>query len=109
MIRIRVKGRSGRVEGFMVWGHAQYAPKDRDVVCAGVSALATAAIIGLLRRAPGHIRYRIFQEGLIYCRLCGPLPRAAARDAQAILDTMVLGFEAIWLNYGDCVDLSYRR
>ena len=109
MIRIRVKGGPGKIEGFLIWGHARYAPHGRDVVCAGVSAVATTALIGLRKRIPRNVRYRIIPGGLMYCRLFGELPDEAAGDAQTILDVMVLGLKAIRKSHQEYIEITYRR
>ena len=33
--------------GFIVEGHAEFAPHGQDIVCAGVSAIVQAAILGI--------------------------------------------------------------
>jgi uncharacterized protein YsxB (DUF464 family) len=109
MIRIRVKGSPRRIEGFLIWGHAGAAPYGYDVVCAGVSAVATTALLGLKALLPADIHYRILPQGLIYCRLAAALPAEKARDTQVILATMVLGLEAIRRDHEGYVDFTYRR
>lgn len=109
MIRVRVKGNPDRIEGFTVWGHARFARRGTDVVCAGVSAVATTALIGLTSLVPGSARYRVLPQGLIYCRLKEDLPPDKAREAQAILKTMTLGLLAIREEYKGTMDFTYRR
>jgi len=42
----------GRITGFDISGHSGYDQWGRDIVCAGVSAVAQTALIGLLRHLP---------------------------------------------------------
>ena len=108
MIKVRVKGKPGRIEGFMLWGHARHAPHGADIVCAGVSAVVTTALLGLAKVAAGGFRYRILPQGLVYCRIEeARMTRAKARDAQVILDVMLLGLAAIKQSHEDCMDLIY--
>ena len=109
MIRIRVKGNSDHVEGFLIWGHAGSAPRGNDVVCAAVSAVATAALIGLTKRLPGSVRYSILPQGLIFCRLTDELPGDKIGEAQAILAAMVLGLDAIRRDHSEFINFSYWR
>ena len=109
MIRVRIKGSPDKIEGFMVWGHAGLAPGDGDIVCAGVSAVSTAALIGLAELVPGSARYKILPQGLMYCRLVDGIPKAGAQKAQAVLAAMALGLEAMQARYGDRIDFAYRR
>ena len=108
MIRVRLKGAPGKIEGFMIWGHSGSAPMGKDIVCAGVSAIAIAALIGLRKRCPEGIRYCV-AEGLIYCKLGQGHAGDGARDAQVILDTMFHGLESIRQSYGKYIDLALRR
>ncbi len=109
MIRIRIKGSSPEIEGFLIWGHAGFAAYGQDVVCAGVSAIATTALLGLVELLSEDVCYRILPQGLIYCRLAKALPPPKARDAQVILATMVLGLEAIRQDHQGYIDFAYRR
>ena len=109
MIRIRINGEPGEVRGFLIWGHAGEAPYGEDIVCASVSALSTAALVGLTEMVPGSAKYRLLPEGLIYCRLERDIPKEDGMKAQAIVSTMVLGLAAVWGLYGDYIDFAYRR
>ena len=95
MIRVRVNGKPGKVEAFLVWGHAHSAAYGEDLVCAAVSAVATTALKGLIKKACGSVRYCVLPQGLIYCRLSAGMTETAARDAQVIVEVMLLGLEAI--------------
>ena len=111
MIRISVKGSPDKIEGFLIRGHAGFATPGRDIVCAGVSAVATAALLGLVKRYPEEVRWRILEQGLIYCRLSGRLAEDGpeARDAQVILDVMVLGLKSIQRQYPGFIYFVFRR
>ncbi|MCL2120656.1 MAG: ribosomal-processing cysteine protease Prp [Clostridiales bacterium] len=109
MIRIRIRGSQENIKGFTVRGHAGYAPRGSDVVCAGVSAVATAALMGLVKRLPGHVRYRISRRGRMDCRLVGRISDEAAREAQTILDVMAQGLREIQQSHKKYIDFSFRR
>jgi len=109
MIRIRLYGGPDRIRGFIIWGHARFAPRGGDIVCAGVSAVATTALIGLHRRIPGYVRYGMLPQGLMVCRLRGTIPKAQAGEAQIILSVMALGLQSIRSSHADFIDISYRR
>ncbi|MCL1849160.1 MAG: ribosomal-processing cysteine protease Prp [Clostridiales bacterium] len=109
MIRIRIKGDLNQIEEFMIWGHARYVQRREDIVCAGVSAISTAAIIGLTELIPGSLQYKILPEGLMHCRLRDGLPEADAQRAQAVLSTMALGLISVWTRYPDHIDFAIRR
>ena len=105
MIRVRVKGSPDRIEGFIVWGHALYAPYGADIVCAGVTAVCMTTLIGIARLAPGHVVHGVSGRGILYCRLTGAVPGRLRRDLQLLLEVMVCGLQAIQSVYGAYVDL----
>ena len=109
MIRLQLKGIPGNIKGFAIWGHARFADHGMDIVCAGVSAVVGAAIIGMIKRAPGKVQYRLLPKGYIQCRIAEDLSKSAARDVQVILDTMVYGLMSIRNSYKDRINIAYRR
>lgn len=78
-------------------GHSGYAGAGSDIVCAAVSAVVQTAIQGVERVAGCAARVTT-GEALIEAEVSPPDPRhAAARwdQAQAILETMVMGLREI--------------
>ena len=68
MIRIKMeKDRQGRLCGFIVEGHADYAEEGSDIVCAAVSALTQTALLGIIRYA-GEAKRGVV--GSSYVELC---------------------------------------
>ena len=81
---------SGSLWAFSLKGHAKAAPHGQDIVCAGVSALAQAAVLGLER----HLRMELHlsvAEGLLEAEL----KEAPTEQSSAILETMLLGLREI--------------
>jgi uncharacterized protein YsxB (DUF464 family) len=109
MIQIRIKGSSQRIGGFLVYGHAGWAERGKDIVCAGASAVVTTALLGLGRYLPDGFRLAMSQEGVVFCRLRQDLSRRQARYADVILATMIRGLEEIQRTYEGHINLAYRR
>ena len=102
MIRIGLAQKDHKITGFTVAGHSGTAPKGEDIVCAGVSALTQAALMGLtehLKRS--DVTYKM-ESGLLEVRL------AASPDdcTEAVLRSMSLGLEAIAEQYPRAVKLE---
>jgi len=88
----------GTITELRVEGHAGFAEMGEDIVCAGVSALAVTALIGL-KRVAKHPHEGKARAGLVTCKLKpGGTPETAAR-AQVILETTVLGLMDIQKDY----------
>ncbi|MDK2856190.1 MAG: uncharacterized protein PWQ86_1403 [Bacillota bacterium] len=108
MIRVRIErcpeGRG--VAAFTVEGHAGWAPHGRDIVCAGVSALTQAALLGLEEYLALSPNVKV-KEGFLHCRLRGAEQKM--REAQAILATMELGLRAMAREYPESIKIEEVR
>ena len=100
MIEIEIyEEKDGRISAFSVHGHSGTAPKGRDIVCAGVSALAQTALLGLGRHLHRDIDFHIDPSGDLRLKL-----REAPDDfTETILRTMRMGIEEIEKLYPDAV------
>ncbi|NLG87357.1 MAG: ribosomal-processing cysteine protease Prp [Firmicutes bacterium] len=87
---------NGNISGFVVDGHAAYAPKGQDIVCAAVSALAQAAVLGLTKHVGLNPEVEI-REGHLCCMVTAS--NAADRAVQAILATLALALQDIAAQY----------
>ena len=100
MIEVEIyEEKDGRISAFSVHGHSGLAPKGRDIVCAGVSALAQTALLGLGRHLHREIDYNIDPSGDLHMKL-----REAPDDfTETVLRTMRMGIEEIEKVYPDAV------
>ena len=97
--------KNGRISAFRVHGHSGTAPKGRDIVCAGVSALAQTALLGLGRHLHRDVDYHIDPSGDLQLKL-----REAPDDlSEAILRTMRLGIAEIEKAYPDAVRVRITK
>ena len=97
--------RDGRISAFSVHGHSGTAPKGRDIVCAGVSALAQTALLGLGRHLHRDVDYHIEPSGDLRLKL-----REKPDDfTEAILRTTRMGIEEIEKLYPDAVRTRIRN
>ena len=102
MIKIHIRrNEAQQIVACSINGHAGYDEHGYDIVCAAVSVLSCTAILGLQSVAE--------QQG-IYANSSGEctieLQGAITEKGQAILATMVLGFQEIARQYDDFVSLS---
>lgn len=109
MVRVQVvRGGDGAVIAFSATGHAGYAEHGYDIVCAAVSALSQAAVLGLTQYVGLEPAVEIDDEtGFLSCRL-EPLPAGDKRQvqAQAILETMVTGLVETARAYPDHIQVK---
>lgn len=98
------ENKNGKLQGFLVRGHAGYAPTGEDIVCAGVSALVQTAAAGLkcfLSQEP-LVKDRTKDLCDVFVKLMLPedLTEEEKNTAQVILKTMELGMRGIAASYG---------
>ncbi len=98
MITITVrKDRTGAYEGFTCIGHAGYARRGKDIVCASVSVLVITTINSLEQFAEEQMNVvQNEKEGLIDCRF----PVGLHEKGDLLMDAMLLGLQGIESSYG---------
>lgn len=105
MIRIDIKrGQGGEIRRFEVSGHSGYGDKGEDIVCAAISAIVQTAAMGISSIAGIDMEY-LQEDGHVYLSLPNRLSSRQARDAHAILETMLIGMKSIELQYSSFVHI----
>lgn len=99
-----VRDNNKAITGFTVSGHAKAAPHGQDIVCAGVSALAQSAIMGIERHLGRDIELSQDADGLTM-----KLTSQPDRLTGAILETMLLGLTEIAKLYPKSVRIIEHR
>lgn len=91
MIKIEIVRNSDQLMvEFSVNGHANTAPRGRDIVCAGISALTQTAVLGLDRQLNKKIHLEIASGNLKMSLLDNP-----DELTNAVLETMLIGLTEI--------------
>ena len=85
----------GRIVEIGVNGHAGFAPRGRDIVCAGVSALVLSAAHGIAVHCGADSDVDDDPSGDYRLRI----PRGGNARAQAVLESTVSGLRAIARTY----------
>ena len=98
MIDICLMEKNNRIGGFTVSGHSGTALKGEDIVCAGVSALAQSALLGLGEHLKRNIKYEV-KSGRMFVKLLDEPDELT----EAILKTMALGLYEIEKLYPEAV------
>jgi uncharacterized protein YsxB (DUF464 family) len=89
--------------GFTVEGHAGFAKHGKDIVCAGVSAIAQAALFGLKDILGDAVKSEISPG---YLQVSVDERHASEEGPKAIFRTLELGLKAIEHSYPGAVELS---
>lgn len=99
---------NGELIGFKVKGHAGYAKKGKDIVCAGVSALVLTTIESLNRflscqpllEVPEEAERKGSQGFYVKVELSGSLTEEDRKAAKIILGTLEIGLKMTASEYG---------
>ena len=95
----------GKISGMRVHGHSGTAARGQDIVCAGISALAQTALLGIGEHLHRPLDYDVRPSGDLRMKL-----KSAPDDlTQAILETAQLGFAAIQRANPDAVRMNELR
>lgn len=103
MIKINVYRSGQAIAGFSVSGHANLAPHGQDIVCAGVSALTQAAVLGITNYLNKKANIEVL-VGKLGVELEEP-----DGLTNAILETMLLGLMEIAKLYPKSVRIIEHR
>lgn len=99
------RDRRGAIHRFEIAGHAGFAPRGDDIVCAAVSALGQAAILGLEEVLGIVPEVELDPEGRLVCQLPREIPGERQEAVQAVLETARVGITAIARDYGQYVEV----
>ncbi|HUM85610.1 MAG TPA: ribosomal-processing cysteine protease Prp [Lachnospiraceae bacterium] len=95
MITVTVFTKKGVYQGFETDGHAGYAEKGKDIICAAVSALTVNTVNSITELAKDKV-IAGEQDGNVRCIFPDPI----SDQGKLLMDSMVLGIDAIVKNYG---------
>ena len=88
-------------DGFDMLGHAGYAPRGHDIVCAGISALLETFLMSVNKLTTDEIS-SVISSGNAVIRYKGNL----SRDAQLLADSFFCGVKAIADTYPENVRVT---
>lgn len=94
----------GVLVGFIIKGHADFAEHGQDIVCAGASAIAQAALLGLKDLLGERVS---FQKGPGFLEVSIDTEAASETQSKAIMRVVELGLQSICRAYAGHIDISY--
>jgi hypothetical protein len=110
MITIRFRKNKDEYLSFEVDGHAGFDEIGKDIVCAGVSAIAYMGINALAEVAKiSDLIYEVGEDGYAYCELPADLTRDQWKKSQTILETVFVGFQGIELTYSEYIKIRIEE
>lgn len=97
---------AGAIVEFSVSGHAGFADPGQDVVCAAVSALTQATLIGLEEVLDLGVEAEVDDgDGRLRCRIPAAAPQDRLRGAAVLTETLLRSLRSIQAGYPDHVQI----
>ncbi len=110
MIQVTVtRKNSGMIQSFSISGHAFFAEKGNDIVCAGVSAVSIGAInaVHALTGITPEIEQK--EDGFLHCVVPEQLLEDTQEKIQLLLEGMVVSLQTIEEQYGQYIKITFKN
>jgi uncharacterized protein len=109
MISITInRTKSGSIQSFKISGHAFFADRGKDIVCAGASAVSVGAINAV--HALTGVTPEIEQgDGFLRCVVPDRLPEDINEKVQVLLEGMIVSLQTIEEEYGEHIKITFKK
>ena len=109
MINITIyRTESGTIQSFEISGHAFFANRGQDIVCAGASAVSVGSINAV--HAITGITPEIEQgDGFLRCVIPENLPEVINEKVQLLLEGMAVSLRTIEEEYGKHIKITFKK
>lgn len=108
MTVITVLYKHGAPIGFDAKGHTGYAERGEDIVCAAVSAVTQTAAIGITELVKAECAFEV-SDGELHLMLGRSVKGEQLKQAELILETMLMGLRSIETEYSDYLKIEKRE
>lgn len=109
MIQAKIYRKNNKICGFLITGHADFAPEGADIVCAAVSALAFNTVNAMEEFTEVPFQCEADAENGGYLKALFPAEGMAADDVQLLLETLALGLAEIAVEYESYLNLKIEE
>ncbi|MGE8206091.1 ribosomal-processing cysteine protease Prp [Heyndrickxia sp. NPDC080065] len=108
MIHVHFKQTSdGKISSFKMKGHADFAERGQDIVCAGASAVSFGAINAIMELTKVKPMIKQSKGGFLECRVPDHLSIEVDDKVQLLLQGMVISLQTIERDYGKYINITF--
>lgn len=97
---------SNRIKAFTISGHANFAKKGEDLVCAGVSAVSFGAVNAIISLTGIEPSIEQGKDGFLRCIIPEKLPNDVDEKVQILLEGMIVSLQTIERDYKKYVNIK---
>lgn len=107
MIKVTIyQSSEEEITGFFIQGHAGYAERGSDIVCAAVSVLAQNTVNSIDRFTEDSFSVDVDEEnGGLYLKM----EPGYSKGSKLLLDSLILGLQGIEEEYMDYLDVIFEE
>ncbi|CAG9619489.1 ribosomal-processing cysteine protease Prp [Sutcliffiella rhizosphaerae] len=107
MIKVTIKRDDQQlIQSFTITGHANFAKKGSDIVCAGASAVSFGAVNAVMTLCKITPEIEQGADGFLRCSIPSNIDEATQEKIQLLLEGMVVSLETIERDYGNYITIS---
>jgi len=111
MIKVTIhQNHLDEVSSFTVKGHANFANRGEDIVCAGVSAVTFGAV-NAIEELTGIVPsiQQGGEGGFLHCDLPKELEKETHEKIQLLLKGMIVSLQTIERDYGKYIKITFKK
>ncbi|MFD1705568.1 ribosomal-processing cysteine protease Prp [Siminovitchia sediminis] len=99
----------GNITSFTMSGHAEFAEKGQDIVCAGASAVAFGSLNAVISLTGVTPDIEQTDSGFLSCTIPSGLPAEASERMQLLLQGMIVSLQTIENEYGEYINIIFTN
>jgi len=103
------RNESGQIKSFTLSGHALFAKRGNDIVCAGVSAVSVGAINAVIKLTGVEPEVEQGKGGFLRCVIPSDLSSDIQEKVQLLLEGMIVSLQAIERDYGKFMKITFKK
>ncbi|WP_110927079.1 ribosomal-processing cysteine protease Prp [Bacillus massiliglaciei] len=101
MIKVNINAPQGRIASFSMSGHADFAKKGSDIVCAGASAVSFGAVNAIMSLTDVEPEIEQGRDGgYLQCTIPSDISEESAEKVDLLLQGMLVSLQTIERDYG---------
>ncbi|WP_442595223.1 ribosomal-processing cysteine protease Prp [Neobacillus sp. D3-1R] len=98
---------SGLIQAFSLSGHAQFANRGQDIVCAGASAVSFGAVNSVIALTGVEPKIEQGKDGFLRCVIPDHLSEETQKKVQLLLEGMIVSLQTIEKDYGKHIKINF--
>lgn len=109
MIEATIYRKDGKICAFQITGHAGYAKRGEDIVCAAASVLTLNTVNAIEEFTEIPYRYEADEKKGGFLKVVFPIEGMADHDVQLLLKTLEMGLSEMQKEYNRYLTLIYKE